>query len=69
MKYSVSYNIDQSTFELKADDNAPISFNNHIAVIEYLEKEGLSEPEGDYVYDPVQKRFLFSPVFALDQPA
>jgi hypothetical protein len=66
MKYSVSYNIDQSVFELRVDDNAPISFNNHFALVDYLEKEGLSEPDGDYVYDPVQKRFLFSEQYALD---
>jgi hypothetical protein len=66
MKYSVFYNIEQSVFELRVDQNAPIVFTNHFQVIEYLENAGLSEPNGDYVYDPVEKGFIFSESYALD---
>ena len=67
MKYSVSYNIEQSVFELRVDDHAPIVFTNHFQVIEYLENAGLSEPDGDYVYDPVEKGFIFSEAYALNE--
>jgi hypothetical protein len=67
MKYSVAYNLDQSVFQLHVNNEAPITFNNHFQVVEYLEKGGLSEPDGDYIYDPVQKRFLFSKEYALDE--
>ncbi|WP_133299882.1 hypothetical protein [Larkinella punicea] len=66
MKYAVSYNIEQSVFELRVNQNDPIVFTNHFQVIEYLEQAGLSEPDGDYVYDPVEKGFTFSEAYALD---
>ncbi|GAB3928060.1 hypothetical protein [Larkinella terrae] len=65
MKYAVTYNGDQSVFELQADNQPPITFENHFAVFEYLKDRGLTEPDGDYIYDPVQKRFIFSGQHAL----
>lgn len=68
MKYAVTFDIDQSVFNLHIDNQSPLTFDNHFDIIDYLDQQGLSEPAGDYVYDPVEKRFLFSDQFALKKP-
>ncbi|GAB3250917.1 hypothetical protein GCM10027347_09020 [Larkinella harenae] len=67
MKYAVTFDIDKSVFHLRVDDKTPLTFDNHFAVAEYLEQQGLSEPDGDYIFDPVEKRFLFSEPYALEK--
>lgn len=68
MKYAVSYDDEQSVFLLHVDHQPAVPFENHFAIFKYLDEKGLSEPDGDYIYDPVQKRFLFSSQYALDGP-
>ncbi|GAB3319787.1 hypothetical protein GCM10027299_12730 [Larkinella ripae] len=68
MKYSVTFDIEQSVFYLHTDEKPPLTFDNHFAIIDYLDQQGLSEPAGDYVYDPVEKRFLFAEAYALKKP-